>query len=125
MPLNTLVTTRRPSPRRAALAVAAVSLVLALAVGCAPQTPVASDGSSETGTDDSATTLAVTSPEEVDAGLLPANTYNEAFVNAGSRGCGSCHGDLGLLMENSGLNHIKIEGEYGKQVTIAEKALKT
>lgn len=82
MPLNTLVTTRRPSPRRAALAVAAVSLVLALAVGCAPQTPVASDGSSETGTDDSATTLAVTSPEEVDAGLLPANTYNEAFVNA-------------------------------------------
>ena len=114
MPLNTLVTTRRPSPRRAALAVAAVSLVLALAVGCAPQTPVASDGSSETGTDDSATTLAVTSPEEVDAGLLPANTYNEAFVNAGSRGCGSCHGDLGLLMENSGLNHIKIEGEYGK-----------
>lgn len=44
MPLNTLVTTRRPSPRRAALAVAAVSLVLALAVGCAPQTPVASDG---------------------------------------------------------------------------------
>ena len=85
MPLNTLVTTRRPSPRRAALAVAAVSLVLALAVaavslvlalavGCAPQTPVASDGSSETGTDDSATTLAVTSPEEVDAGLLPANT---------------------------------------------------
>ena len=120
MPLNTLVTTRRPSPRRAALAVAAVSLVLALAVGCAPQTPVASDGSSETGTDDSATTLAVTSPEEVDAGLLPANTYNEAFVNAGSRGCGSCHGDLGLLMENSGLNHIKIEGEYGKQVTIAD-----
>ena len=53
------------------------------------------------------------------AGLLPANTYNEAFVNAGSRGCvpawrlGPVDGELGAEPHQD-------RGEYGKQVTIAD-----
>lgn len=55
-----------------------------------------------------------------DAGLLPDSRYNTDFINAGNRGCGSCHGDLGQFMEKSGLNHIKVEGEYGKQITVSD-----
>lgn len=120
---------KRRLSRKAVLALAvilAACLGLATLSACGPQT--AADpplGASATGdvteeADDPASSVTVVSPTGASAGLLPTNEYNKAFINAGSRGCNTCHGDLGAMMENSGLDHIKIEGEYGKPITIAD-----
>lgn len=36
-----------------------------------------------------------------DAGLLPDNEWNTTYVNAGNRGCNSCHTDLSDVMESA------------------------
>lgn len=129
MSKNCLIPKRRVS-KRGALALAVVlaaCLGLAALSACAPQAQT--DGAAENeaveelpagDTGEIGSSVAVVNPEGTNSGFLPVNEYNEAFINAGSRGCNACHGDLGVMMENSDLNHIKIEGEYGKQVTISD-----
>ena len=111
----------------------ALSIALAACLGlaalsaCSPQNqvsepaadnPAAQEAAEET--DNKPSSVPVVNPEGTNSGLLTPNEYNEAFVNAGSRGCNTCHGDLGVMMENSGLNHIKVESEYGKPINISD-----
>lgn len=119
---------KRCLTKKSALAIAvALSVCLGLGIlsACSPTTSAEVDKNTSTETveeaaADDSLSGAVINPTGVSSGLLPVNEYNEAFINAGSRGCNTCHGDLGALMENSGLDHIKVEGEYGKPVTISD-----
>ena len=97
-----------PSWKKIALAVAATSLVLACVWGCAPQTqtaPLAESGDAE---------ATVESPypdfTERSAGLLPDTYTNRDMLNAGNRGCNTCHADLFDAMnsgnQETGYNHI-------------------
>ncbi|BCS56555.1 hypothetical protein ADLECEL_04400 [Adlercreutzia equolifaciens subsp. celatus] len=108
-----------PSWKKIALAVAATSLVLACVWGCAPQTqtaPLAESGDAE---------ATVESPypdfTERSAGLLPDTYTNRDMLNAGNRGCNTCHADLFDAMnsgnQETGYNHILTHTGFGKSGT--------
>lgn len=68
-----------------------IVLMLSLAVfclaACQPQTREVEAVEPEP------TTLAQSGSTERDPGFFPEADYTTNFINAGNRGCGSCHGD--------------------------------
>lgn len=87
----------------AILAVSAMALALALSMAaCVPRSD--GDAGSQTGSATAASDVSVSSTanEDMDlshaksfysrdAGMLPSNAWNVIYLNAGSRGCNSCH----------------------------------
>lgn len=53
-----------------------------------------------------------------DSGVLPESFYTTDYMNAGNRGCNSCHEDLYSLIENTNpLPHLLGPARYGKNYT--------
>lgn len=96
---------RKAVGRRAVLGTmvaAAMLLVAAVAMGgCAP-TPVA-PSEAKAAAAETSVTQGLPIFTENNAGFLPDNEWNETYVNAGNRGCNSCHTDLQSVIDNSKL----------------------
>lgn len=88
-----------------------IVLMLSLAVfclaACQPQTREVEAVEPEP------TTLAQSGSTERDPGFFPEADYTTNFINAGNRGCGSCHGD-DLYSLVSGYRQHKIWQPMGR-----------
>lgn len=105
------------------LTVALTAGVIAM-TGCAPkETDEGASHSSEAKTE----TVGFRDFTDRDAGFLPDNVWNEQYVNAGNRGCNSCHENLDDVIANSGLacDHPITRSGYAteRNVTILDGCL--
>ena len=120
---------------RAIAAFAAVATVLSLALlaGCQPgagaggsgsetkSVAVDAQGSGESGDTSAPVGNQANMPgtfTDRDSGVLPESFFTTDYVNAGNRGCNSCHPDLYALVENvNPLPHLLGPARYGKTYT--------
>ncbi len=92
----------RRKPLTIAVVVAALCALVAI-VGCSPQTSADAEPSASE-TEGSSIVSQQFAFTEQDAGNLPDTDFNTTFVNAGKRGCNSCHEDLQTVIEMSHKN---------------------
>lgn len=105
-----------------AMMLAAVAMVGAVCWGCSPK--AASDASSsgqQSASEEKQTSIdasAYPNFTDNDSGMFPDNYTNTDMLNAGNRGCNSCHSDLFDVMQlKGGNNHILVKTGYDKNLT--------
>lgn len=121
--------TRRPRTKRkqqllAAVLVCALLAMGAAALGCAPQNkPADAAPQEQTATEQSEQSGGIAGMMDFtanNAGYFPSTADNEQFVNAGNRGCNSCHDDLAQVMYRQEPEHIVQYMGFGKKGTIQD-----
>ena len=110
--------TTRFSKLAMGLAVVAAVLAIALALwGCAPQATLPSTGSEEGGATEEVASMYPDFTEK-SSGLFNDTYQTTELLNAGNRGCNSCHEDLWDIMNTKeGYNHILTHVGYDKALT--------
>lgn len=116
-------TDERTAKGKILIALATVFAAIAISaamVGCAPQTP---DTTSEEGLEevDSREPDGIAKDFTInDAGDFAATLDNEKYVNAGNRGCNSCHDDLADVMYLQQPEHIVQYMGFDKKATVQD-----
>lgn len=119
---------RRPRGRVIAGALVALCFAGLLAlVGCQPQqsSSAATDpteGSDKTKTEMASTTANVGDFQNNDAGIFADTEFNTNYINAGNRGCNSCHEDLwDVMCDLSPIQHVLSSGPgYGQAYGVTD-----
>ena len=107
-----------PLAVKAVIALAALAVTVLFVQGCAPS---AQEHSEEVADAPSEIESPYPSFTERSSGLLPDTYTNRDMLNAGNRGCNTCHADLFDVMnkgnQETGYNHILTHTGFGKSGT--------